>query len=201
MKLFHSPSSCSLSPAIAFFEAGLPVELVKVDLRSKRTEHDEDYLAINPLGYVPALQYDDGEVLCEGPAIVQAIADMAPARALAPPNGTRERYRLQSALAFINSELHKALGVMFAPNLSDAEKAGMAKRARYRLDQYETQWGERTWVVGDAFTVADAYQFVVLRWLTFVGMDLADWPKLAAHSARVQARPAVQAAMRAVGIA
>jgi glutathione S-transferase len=201
MKLFHSPSSCSLSPAIACFEAGLPVELVKVDMRSKQTEHGADYRTINPLGYVPALQFDDGEILCEGPAIVQAIADMAPTSGLAPPNGTRERYRLQSALGFINSELHKALGVMFAPNLSDEEKAGMAKRARYRLDQHEAQWGGREWFVGGAFTIADGYQFVVLRWLRAVGMDINDWPQLAAHSARVQARPAVQAAMKAVGIA
>lgn len=200
MKLFHSPSSCSLSPAIAFFEAGLPVELVKVDMRSKQTEHGADYRTINPLGYVPALQFDDGEILVEGPAIVQAIADMAPASRLAPPNGTRERYRLQSALAFINSELHKSLGVMFAPNLSDEEKTGMAKRARYRLDQHEAQWGGREWFLGDAFTVADGYQFVVLRWLRAVGMNPDDWPQLAQHSARVQARPAVQAAMKAVGI-
>lgn len=149
---------------------------------------------------MPALQFDDGEVLCEGPAIVQAIADMAPASGLAPANGTRERYRLQAALAFINSELHKALGVMFAPNLSADEKTGMTKRARHRLDQYEAQWGEREWVVGDRFTVADGYQFVVLNWLALVGMDLADWPKLQAHSARVRARPAVQAAMKAVGL-
>ena len=178
MKLYHSPSSCSLSPAIVFFEAGLPVEL--------------DTSITDPSGY--------GEVLCEGPAIVQAIADLAPGSGLAPPNGTRERYRLQSALAFINSELHKALGVMFAPNLSDEEKAGMTRRARFRLDQHEAQWGDRRWFLGDTYTVADAYQFVVLRWLAFVGMDLNDWPKLAAHSARVQARPAVQAAMKAVGI-
>lgn len=200
MKLYHSAASCSLSPAIALFEAGLPVELVKVNLKTKQTEQGGDYLAINPLGYVPALQFDDGEVLCEGPAIVQAIADLAPASGLAPPNGTRERYRLQAALAFINSELHKALGVMFAPNLTDDEKAGMTRRARYRLDQYEAQWGDREWVVNGRFSVADGYQFVVLNWLQFVGMDLADWPKLAAHSARVRARPAVQAAMKAVGL-
>lgn len=200
MKLFHSPASCSLSPAIALFEAGLPVELVKVDLRSKQTEHGEDFRAINPLGYVPALQFDDGEILVEGPAIVQAIADMAPSSGLAPPNGTRERYRLQSALAFINSELHKGLGVMFAPGLSDEEKAGMAKRVRFRLDQHEAQWGDRTWFLGDTYSVADGYQFVVLNWLQFLGMDLGAWPKLAAHSARVRARPAVQAAMKAVGL-
>ncbi|MCZ8165099.1 glutathione S-transferase N-terminal domain-containing protein [Silanimonas sp.] len=200
MKLFHSPASCSLSPAIALFEAGLPVELVKVDLRSKTTEHGADYRVINPLGYVPALQLDDGEILVEGPAIVQFIADLAPASGLAPANGTRERYRLQSALAFINSELHKGIGVLFAPGLSDEEKAGMTKRIRYRLDQHEAQWGERTWFLGDGFTVADGYQFVVLNWLQFVGMDLADWPKLTAHSARVRARPAVQAAMKAVGL-
>lgn len=201
MKLYHSPSSCSLSPVIAFFEAGLPVDLVKVDLRNKTTERGEDFRAINPLGYVPALQFDDGEILVEGPAIVQAIADLAPASGLAPPNGTRERYRLQSALAFINSELHKGIGVLFAANLSDEEKSGMVKRARHRLDQHEANWGEREWYLGNHFTVADAYQFVVLRWLGFVGMDLKDWPKLAAHSDRVQARPAVQAAMKAVGIA
>lgn len=200
MKLFHSPASCSLSPAIALFEAGLTAELVKVDLRSKTTEHGADYRAINPLGYVPALQLDDGEILVEGPAIVQYIADLAPASGLAPANGTRERYRLQSALAFINSELHKGIGGLFAPGLSEEEKAGMMKRVRYRLDQHGTQWGERTWYLGEAFTVADGYQFVVLNWLQFVGMDLAEWPKLAAHSARVRARPAVQEAMKAVGL-
>ena len=171
-----------------------------MDLRSKTTEHGEDYRAINPLGYVPALQLDDGEILVEGPAIVQFIADLAPASGLAPANGTRARYRLQSALAFINSELHKGIGVMFAPGLSEVEKAGMAKRVRFRLDQHEANWGERTWYLGDGFTVADGYQFVVLNWLQFVGLDLADWPKLAAHSARVRARPAVQAAMKAVGL-
>lgn len=201
MKLFHSPASCSLSPAIALFEAGIPAELVKVDLRNKTTENGDDYRAINPLGYVPALQLDDGEILVEGPAIVQYIADLAPTSGLAPANGTRERYRLQSALAFINSELHKGIGALFAPGLSDEEKAGMTKRIRYRLDQHEAQWGGRTWYLGDQFTVADGYQFVVLNWLQFVGMDLADWPLLAAHSARVRARPAVQAAMKAVGLA
>lgn len=201
MKLYHSPASCSLSPAIALHEAGIAAEFVKVDLRSKRTEHDADYLAVNPMGYVPALQLDDGEILVEGPAIVQFIADLAPESGIAPANGTRERYRLQSALAFINSELHKGLGVMFAPGLSPEEKAGMEKRARYRIGQHEAHWGERTWVMGDTYSVADAYQFVVLRWLAILGMDLNEWPKLAAHSARVAARPAVQAAMKAVGLA
>jgi glutathione S-transferase len=199
MKLFHSPGSCSLSPAIALFEAGIPIELDKVDMARKRTQDGHDYLAINPLGYVPALQLDDGEILVEGPAIVQYIADLKPEARLAPPNGTRERYRLMSALAFVNAELHKGLGLLFGAG--DAERPALVARVRKRLDQHEANWGERTWWLGEDYSVADGYQFVVLRWLKPLGMDIGDWPKLAAHSARVAARPGTQAAMKAVGLA
>ncbi len=200
MKLYHSPASCSLSPCIALYEAGIPVELIKVDMKQKLTADGRNYLQINPFGYVPALELDNGEMLVEGPANFQYIADLKPEANLAPANGTLARYRLQSALAFINSELHKALGVMFAPNLSDEEKTGMRKRANFRLSQYEAQWGDRQWVMGEAYSVADGYQFVVLNWLQFVGMSLSDYPNLDAHWHRVAARPATQKAMKAVGL-
>lgn len=200
MKLFHSPASCSLAVAIALAEAGLAADYVKVDLRAKTTADGGDFLAIHPLGYVPALQLDDGEVLAEVIALLQYIADSAPGAGLAPAAGSREYYRYLSALSFIATELHKTLGGLFAPGISEEMKAAITRRARLRLDQHEAQWQGRTWVLGERYSAADAYQFVVLNWLQFVGLDLGDWPQLAAHSRRVRERPAVQQAMGAVGL-
>ena len=188
--------TCSLSPHIALREAGLDFELVKVG-RDKKTEHGQDYLAINPYGYVPALQLDDGTVLLEGPAIVQYIADLKPESGLAPANGTLDRYRLQSALTFINGEIHKLISNLFNPSLADDAREAVLAKLDLRLTQFSAQLGDREWIVGDRFTVADGYLYVVLSWLAGFKIDLAKWPAMAAHHARVAARPAVQAARQA----
>lgn len=200
MKLYYMPGACSLSPHIALREAGLPFELVKVG-RDKRTAEGEDFLAINPYGYVPALALDSGEVLLEGPAIVQWIADQAPERGLAPAAGSMDRYRLQSALTLVNSEIHKPIGSLFNPALSEEAKAATLQRVDARLKTLSGQLGDRPWLVGDAYSVADAYLFVVLAWLRIFKVDLGQWPVLAAHSARVAQRPAVQEALKAEGLA
>lgn len=200
MKLYYMPGACSLSPHIALREAGLPFELVKVG-RDKRTADGEDFLAINPYGYVPALALDSGEVLLEGPAIVQWIADQAPERGLAPAAGSMDRYRLQSALTLVNSEIHKPIGSLFNPALSEEAKAATLQRVDARLKTLSAQLGDGPWLVGDAYSVADAYLFVVLAWLRIFKVDLGQWPVLAAHSARVAQRPAVQEALKAEGLA
>lgn len=196
MKLYYMPGACSLSPHIALREAGLDFELVKVG-RDKKTEDGQDFLAINPYGYVPALQLDSGEVLTEGPAIVQYIADLKPAAGLAPANGTLERYRLQSALGLINSEIHKSIGALFNPALDDAGRQTALEKISLRLNTLQSQLGERPWLVGDRFSVADGYLYVVLSWLRIFKIDLGQWPALAAHQARVDARDSVKAAREA----
>jgi len=200
MKLYYSPGTCSLSPHIALREAALDFTLVKVDSKTKTTEHGADYWKINPHGYVPALELDDGEVLTEGPAIVQYIADLKPQAQLAPANGTLERTRLQSALGFINSELHKGIGGLFAPNLSEADRTLALQKIDVRLQQVAAKLEGRPWLVNGSYSAADGYLYNVLRWLKFFDVDLGRWPLLAAHSERVAARPAVQAALKAEGL-
>ena len=196
MKLYYMPGACSLSPHIALREAGLDFQLVKVG-RDKRTEDGRDFREINPYGYVPALELPTGEVLLEGPAIVQYIADLKPESGLAPENGTLDRYRLQSALGLINSEIHKFIGALFNPALDDAGQAAAREKIDLRLGQLEGTLKEDAWLVGEHFTVADAYLYVVTAWLAHFGIDIGRWPKLAAHHARVAHRPAVQAARQA----
>ena len=193
MKLFYSTGACSLSPRIALREAGASFEAVKVG-RDKKTSDGRDFRDINIYGYVPALELDDGEVLVEGPAIVQYIADRWPDAKLAPPNGTLERYRVQSALGFINSELHKLIGSLFHPMPEDQKPVTLAKIDTL-LGQLSTQMAGKTWMVNDIYSVADIYLFVVLRWLTVLHIELGRWPVLAAHQAAVAARPAVQQAL------
>lgn len=200
MKLYYSPGTCSLSPHIALREAGLDFELVKVDSKTKTTERGADYWKINPYGYVPALELDDGEVLTEGPAIVQYIADLKPQAGLAPANGTLERTRLQSALGFINSELHKSIGGLFAPNVSEEERRRALEKIDTRLQQLSGKLEGRQWLVNGSYSAADGYLYNVLRWLKFFDVDLSRWPAIAAHSERVGARPAVQAALKAEGL-
>lgn len=200
MKLYFSPGACSLSPHIALREAGLSFEAVRVSIKSRKTADGADFDAINPKGYVPVLEWDDGERLTEGPAIVQWIADQAPASGLAPAAGTRERVRLQEWLGFINSELHKGFGPLFSPAFDDAAKAAAKAALEKRLDWLEAQWQGRTHLMGEGFSVADGYLFTVLGWGGHVGIDLARWPALQAFHARVGARPAVQAALRAEGL-
>ncbi len=201
MKLFLKPGACSLSPHIVLEELGLPYETEAVDLKTKRTASGQDFLAINPKGYVPALQLDGGELLTEGPAIVQYLADLAPEKELAPANGTLARYQLQSWLTFIGTELHRSCSPFFNPAapqaMKDIARANLERRLAYAAQQLEG----RDYLLGADFSVADAYLFTVLSWFRVVPVDLSAWPVLQAYQARVAARPAVQAALKAEGLA
>jgi glutathione S-transferase len=200
MKLYYSPGACSLSPHIAFREAGLPVTLVKVNTKTHQLDDGTDYYAINAKGYVPLLELDNGERLSEGPAIVQYLADRNPASGLAPAAGTMERYRLQEWLNFITSELHKQFGPMFAANTAAEYKEILKEKIAKRLDWLAGELKGKDYLLGKQFTVADGYLYTILRWTAFVGIDLGKWPVLAAYDARVAARPKVQEALVAEGL-
>ncbi len=197
MKLYFAPGACSLSPHIALVESGLPFDIEKVDLQAKTTKSGKDYRAINPKGSVPALQLDNGEILTEGPAIVQYIADQKPETKLAPPAGTLERYRLQEWLNFISSELHKAFSPLFKTDTPEATKTSSIAAIRAKLDHVAEALGNRPYLLGDAFSVADGYLFTILGWSKVGGIDLGDWAAIKAYYDRVAARPAVQAARAA----
>jgi glutathione S-transferase len=197
MKLYFSPGACSLSPHIALTESGLRFDSEKVDLRAKVTKSGADYRTINPKGSVPALVLDSGEVLTEGPAIVQYIADQAPQAGLAPKAGTMERYRLQEWLNYISSELHKGFAPLFKPDTTEEVKKATVANFVSKLDYVATQLDGRDYLLGDQFTVADGYLFTILGWTPFAGIDLGTWPAIKAYVARVGARPAVQAAKAA----
>lgn len=200
MKLYYAPGACSLSPHIVATEAGVPVELEKVDLAKHKTESGEDFYAVNPKGYVPTLRLDDGSVLTEGPAIVQYLADQKPSSGLAPANGTVDRYRLQEWLNFIGTELHKNFGPLFNPATPDAvkemSKANITKRLAYLNDQL----ANRQYLMGSNFTVADAYAFTIVNWTNFVKIDLKPYPNLVAYMGRVGTRPKVQETLKAEGL-
>ena len=201
MKLYYSPGACSLSPHIVACEAELPVELVKVDLKSKRTESGEDFRLINPDGYVPVLILDDGNKLTEVPAIVQYLADQAPAKKLAPLAGTFERYQLQQWLNFISTEIHKGgFGPLFNPATPEAAKQLAIGTLTLRLESVAQQLSTKTFLLGEHFTVADAYLFVTLSWGQYVNLDISRWPVLADYAAKISARPAVQKAMKEEGL-
>ena len=200
MKLYFAPGACSLSPHIVLREAGLPFTAVKVNGKTKELEGGGDYRLVNPKGYVPALGLDDGGVLTEGPAIVQYIADQAPASKLAPANGTIERYRLQEWLNFITSELHKQFSPLFDASYPEELKAKQREKISGRLDWVAQQLGNKPYLMGETFTVADAYLFTVIGWGQWVGIDLAKWPMLKAYHERVAARPKVREAMVAEGL-
>ncbi|MGO4700430.1 glutathione transferase GstA [Dyella sp. 2RAB6] len=195
MKLYYAAGACSLSPHIVALEAGIPVELERVDTKAKRTASDQDYWLINPKGYVPALVLDNGELLTEGPAIVQYLADQKPESGLAPANGTTARYRLQEMLGYINSELHKSYSPLFKPETPDVvrEERKEYLRKRYRL--IEQRLAGHPWLVGEQFSAADAYLFTVTNWAKHLGVDLADFPALQDFQQRVAARPHVQEAL------
>jgi glutathione S-transferase len=199
MKLYYVPGTCSLSPHIVAREAGLPLTLVRVDNKNKTTESGEDYRAINPKGYVPLLELDNGVRLSEGPAIVQYLADLAPASKLAPANGTVERYQLQEWLNFITSEVHKQFSPLFDATMPDEAKEKFRNRLATRFDWIAGQLKGRDYLMG-SFTAADAYLFVVLGWTKFTGPDLSRWPVLQEYVARVAARPHVQEALKAEGL-
>jgi glutathione S-transferase len=200
MKLYYSPGACSLSPHIVARESGLDISLQKVDTGTKTMAVEGDYWAVNPKGYVPALQLDSGEILTEGPAIVQYIADQKPESGLAPRAGTLERYRLQEMLGYINSEIHKVYSPLFNPKTPaetvEERKAYLAKR--YKL--LDERLAGRDYLFGDRFTAADAYLFTVTTWAPYVKLDLSGFANLTAFQQRVAARPAVQEAMKAEGL-
>jgi len=201
MKLYYAPGACSLSPHIALIESGLPFSIEKVDIRTSRTEVGEDYAAINARGYVPALRLDSGDVLTEGAAIVQFIADRAPASGLAPQAGTLERARLQEALNFVASELHKAFSPLFRPGTDEQGKHDARKAVALRLGQVEAMLSDgRLHMLGERFSVADGYLFTVVNWSGHAGIALDPWPKLQAFMARMAQRPSVRQAMAAEGL-
>ena len=201
MKLYFSPGACSLSPHIVLREAGIAFDLVRVDLRAKKTEKGEDFLAINPKGQVPTLQLDDGAVLTEGPVIVQYVSELAPAAGLTGKAGTMSRWRVLEWLNHVGTELHKGFGPLFRPNTPDAYKEIARANLGAKFDALEKTMSDgRAWLMGDAFTAADAYLFTVMNWGRLTGIDIARWPTLAAYHARVAARPKVQEAMAAEGL-
>jgi len=200
MKLYYSPGACSLSPHIALLEAGLPYDLVKVDLKAKKLENGDDYLKVNPKGQVPALALDSGELVTEGPVIVQMIADKAAAKNLAPARDSAERYKLQEWLNFITTELHKNFGPMFSPVLSDDAKAFFKDRVMAKFKYIDGQLAGRDYLMGKQFTVADGYLFTMLSWADRMKFDLAALPNLVAYKARVGARPKVQEALTKEGL-
>ena len=201
MKLYYTPGVCSLSPHIALHEAGLDHTLEKVDIRrGGALESGGSFRDINGKGYVPALELDDGSLLTEGPAIVQYIADQAPASGLAPAAGSIERYRLQEWLNFIGTELHKGMGSMFNPAQTPEWRATVSATLSKRLDWLVQAMGEKPYLMGDRFTVADGYLFTVLRWAGPVKFDLSPWPALAAYMQRVGERPKVREALADEGL-
>lgn len=200
MKLYYSPGACSLSPHIALEESGLPYETESVDLKTKVTASGADFWKSNPKGYVPALLLDSGELLTEGAAIVQYIADQAPHSKLAPPNGTLARYQLQSWLNFIGTEVHKGFSPLFNPAMPAEAKKLSAERLLDRLKWVDGELAGKTWLMGADFTVADAYLFVVTNWAKPMQIDLTPYANLLAWRERVAARPAVQRAMKAEGL-
>jgi glutathione S-transferase len=200
MKLYYSPGACSLSPHIALHEAGLAHDLVKVDLRAKTTENGDDFAAINPKGQVPALMMDNGEMLTEGPVIVQAIADQVPGKHLAPAAGTPERYRMMEWLNFTTSELHKNFSPLFNPAIPDEVKKFFSDRIMGKFKYTDSQLAGRDYLMGKQFTVADGYMFVMLAWADRMKLDLSGMTNLMAYKARVAARPNVQAALKMEGL-
>ncbi len=200
MKLYFSPGACSLSPRIVLMEAGLPFTTERVDTKSKKTASGTDYFGINSKGAVPALELDDGQVLTEGPAIVQYLADLKPDSGLAPRAGTLERYRLMEHLNYLTSEVHKGFSPLFKSDTpAEAKKIALDNLAK-KFDWLSTKLADRKFLMGDTFTVADAYLFTLLRWTGLVHIDLTQWPVLAAYLARVHERPKVQEALHAEGL-
>ena len=200
MKLYYSPGACSLSPHIAMYEAGLAFEAIMAPTKTHKLPDGSDYYAVNPLGYVPFLTLDDGRSLHEGPAIVQYIADQAPEKNLAPANGTYERYKLQEWLTFIGTELHRSFSPLFVPTTHPDTKATALERLQGRLKWVDGELAGKQYLMGDQFTVADGYLFVVTNWAQYVNLDLTPYANLVAYRARVAARPAVVAAMKAEGL-
>jgi glutathione S-transferase len=200
MKLYYSPGVCSLSPHIALREAGLAFEPVLASTKSHKLQDGSDYYGINPLGYVPMLELDDGTRLREGPAIVQYIADLVPTKNLAPANGTLPRYRLQEWLTFIGTEIHKNFSPLFNPSIPDEVKKVFREKLASRYEWVNGELKGKDYLMGEHFSVADGYLFAVTRWTKPLAIDLSPYPNLVAHHERVAARPAVQEAMAFEGL-
>ena len=200
MKLYYAPGACSLSPHIVAHEAGIDLELVRVDTKTRTVEKEGDFLAINPKGYVPALELDNGEILTEGPAIVQYLADRKPDAGLAPANGSPARYRLQEMLSYLTSEIHKTYSPLFNPKVPAEVRAERIEYLKKRYAFIDRHLAKHDYLVGDRFTAADAYLFVVTNWAKSTRVDLSEFANLLAFQKRIAARPAVQAAMRAEGL-
>jgi glutathione S-transferase len=200
MKLYYFAGACAMSPHIVALEAGLPLTMVKIDSQTKKTESGADYLAINSKGAVPALQLDDGRVLTEGPAIVQYLADLKPESGLAPRAGTFERYQLMEILNYITSEVHKSFSPLFNPASSAEVKETAVTNLGKKFDWLTGFLGTKPFLLGNTFTVADAYLFTVLNWTGHVKIDLAKWPILVDYKSRIAKRPKVIEAMKAEGL-
>jgi len=197
MKLYYAPHACSLAPHIVLRELDLPFELIRVDNTTKRTVNGDDFLAINPKGYVAALQLDNGQVLTEGPAILQLLADLRPEANLAPVGGTFERVRLQEWLNFVSTEIHGGLGWLFSSQFPDEVKALIKEKLFKRFVVLSQTLERQDYLMDDGFSIADAYLFTVLRWTSLFGIDLNQWPALVRFQARIDQRPAVKAALAA----
>ncbi|WP_321877752.1 glutathione transferase GstA [Paraburkholderia bannensis] len=200
MKLYFSPGACSLASHIVAREAGLDLELDKVGLGDKQTASGKDFRAINPKGCVPALELDNGELLTEGPAIMQYLADRNPASGLAPAHDSLARYRLQEMLGFISTEVHKRYSPLFNPASPDSVRADSVAALQRQYALLDKRLADHEWLVGDQFTAADAYLFTATNWAAHVGFDLSAFPAVLAHQKRVGARPAVHAALVAEGL-
>jgi len=200
MKLYYSPGACSLSPHIALYESGLPFQAVLASTRTHKLQDGTDYYTINPKGYVPLLEFDDGTRLAEGPAIVQWIADQVPEKRLAPAAGTMERYRLQEWLTFIGTEIHKQFSPQFYPAMPEEAKALFRQKVLDRLAYVNQQLEGRAYLLGSQFSVADGYLYTVTRWTGPLKLDISGLANLNAFMARLAARPAVQQAIKAEGL-
>ena len=200
MKLYYAPGACSLSAHIALCEAGLTFELEQVDLKTHRTATGHDFLAINPKGYVPALALADGQLLTEGAAIVQFVADQSPSRQLAPAPGSFDRVRLQEWLNFVSTEIHRGFSPLWNPKLPEATRTAAVARLERWFGWLDAQLADHDYLMGQQFTVADGYLFTILNWANFLKMPLDRWPGLQRYMGRVQARPGVAAALAAEGL-
>jgi len=200
MKLYYSPGACSLAPHIALIEAGLPFQLERVDLQSKRSEKGKDYLSVNPKGYVPALELDSGEILTEAQIILQYIAELKPEAKLAPTGSVVDRYRMLEMLNFISTELHKQFGPLFRQNTPQETRDYQVELISKRIGLLEARLPEGSFAASDRFSIADIYLFTVLNWTRPLKMDLGSWPRVRAYMGRISERPAVLSALRGEGL-
>src|SRR5262249_37355293 len=200
MKLYYLPGACSLSPHIALRESGLSFELEQVDTKAKKTKSGADFLKINPKGYVPVLETDDGQTLTEAAVIVQYIADKKPEGKLLPPAGRADRYRAQEGVNYVATQIPKGVGRLFNPKLTDPWKEVLREGIAPKFDFLSKRLEGKSYAFGDSFSVVDGYLFTVLGWPQHVGIDLAKWPVLKSYAERIAQRPAVQAALKAEGL-